>query len=141
MEATEVVHARGHENILATHTTTFEITKKSSVTKRGNCIIAVGATKSAADLHPRFKEIARSESARIAITIEADSIVDFVEAEGAQRLLPLHPTDMVIRISDYACGRTVAIRADKAAADLSRKLIEKLRSPMQSVKITLRAES
>ena len=141
MKATEVIHAHGHENILATHTTTFEITKKSSVSKGGNCIIAVGATKSAADLHPRFKKIARSESARITITIEADTIVDFVEAEGEQRLLPLHPTDIVIRMSDYICGRTVAIRADKAAADLSRRLVEKLKSSTQSVTITLRAES
>ncbi|MBM4400405.1 MAG: DUF371 domain-containing protein, partial [Crenarchaeota archaeon] len=48
-----------------------------------------------------------------------------------------HPTDMVIRKSDYVCNRTLAVHADKAAQDLSRELVEKLRNPQQKVKITL----
>ena len=34
---------------------------------------------------------------------------------------------MIIRKSDYVCGRTLAVRADKAAADLNRNLIEEMK--------------
>ena len=44
---------------------------------------------------------------------------------------------MVIRKSSYICNRTLAIKADKAAADLSRSLVEKLRKPKQNVEIKL----
>jgi hypothetical protein len=48
-----------------------------------------------------------------------------------------HPTDVVVRKSDYFCSRTLAVRADKAASDLSRELVEKLKNPKQETKITL----
>ncbi len=141
METTEVIHAHGHENIRATHKTTLEITKEPSVSKRGDCIIAVDATKGALDFHPAFKKSARSENAKITIKIEAGAIVDVVKAKGTRRLLFTHPTDAVIRRSDYVCGRTVAIGADKAATDLSRKLIEELQTKNRQIRITLKVES
>jgi len=52
-------------------------------------------------------------------------------------LILTHPTDMVIRKSDYICNRTLAIRADKSANDLPRELVEKLKNPRQKVNITL----
>jgi hypothetical protein len=48
---------------------------------------------------------------------------------------------MVIRKSDYLSDRTLAIHADKAANDLSRELVEKLKNPRQKAKITLTFES
>ncbi len=141
MKITEVVHAHGHENILSTHMTTFEITKDSYATKRGNCIIALGATKGAVDFCPEFQESARSESAHIMIEIEAGGIVEIVKAKGTRRLLFTHPTDMVIRRSAHVCDRTIAIKADKAAMDLSRRLIEKLQNSSQQMRMTLTVES
>lgn len=141
MIVTEVIFARGHENILSMNRTTFEITKDEHLTRRGDCIIAVGATKGAADLNPKFKEAARTEHARIAMTIEADGDVEVVYAQGSPQLSFTHPTDLVVRKSDYICDRTLAIHADKAAKDLSRKLIEKMRDPNQKVKITLTVET
>jgi len=140
MKVTEVIDARGHENIQATHETTFEITKETVLTKRGDCIIAVRATKGAADLHPNFKEAAKRRGAKITVTVEAGSVREVVKAEGSPQLLFAHPTDLVVRKSDYVCGRTIAIRADRAAKDLSRKLVEKLRDPHQKVRITLTVE-
>jgi len=140
MKITEVIHARGHENIQATHKTTFEITREKALTKRGDCVVAVDATKGAVGLYPRFKEAAKKEGARIAITIEAGGLKEVVNAKGSPRLLFLHPTDLVVRKSDYVCGRTIAIRADKAAIDISRKIVEKLRDPYQRVRITLTVE-
>jgi len=136
-----IIFARGHKNIKATHRTTFEITKESTLTKRGDCIIAIGAAKGAVDLPLGFKKAARSEGAQMTITIEAGELREVVRARGSPRLLFTHPTDLVVRKSNYVCGRTLAIRADKAASDLSRKLIEKIRDSNQKIRITLAVES
>ena len=141
MKITEIVDAYGHENIRATHKTTFEITKESTLTKRGDCVIAVGATKGAKDLSSEFKEAMKRQDAQITITVEASEIREVVKARGSPQLLFTHPTDMVVRKSNYICGRTIAIKANKAARDISRKLVEKIRTPDQKIKITLTVES
>ena len=135
------IFARGHKNIQATHRTTFEITKEPTLTKRGNCIIAVGATKGAADLPLESKEAARKKGAQITITIEAGELREIVRSRGSSRLLFTHPTDLVVRKSGYVCGRTLAIGADKSASDLSRKLVEKIKDSSQKIRITLAIES
>jgi hypothetical protein len=137
MKITELVDAFGHENILSTHKTTFEITKETHLTKRGNCIIAVKATKGATDLSKEFKRAARKENAKMTITIEADAVKEVVNAQGSPHLLFTHSTDLVIRKSDFVCGRTLAVKADKASCDFSRQLIEKLKDSSQRVRITL----
>jgi hypothetical protein len=137
MKIIETIDAFGHENILSTHKTTLEITKEKHLTKRGDCIIAVKATKGALDLPIEFKEAARKENAKMTITIEADAVKEVINAQGSPHLLFSHPTDLVIRKSDYVCGRTLAVRADKAACDLSRQLVEKLRNPSQKIRIML----
>ena len=141
MKITEIVDAYGHENIRATHKTTLEITKESTLTKRGDCVIAVGATKGAKDLSSEFKEAMKRQDAQITITVEASEIREVVKARGSPQLLFTHPTDMVVRKSNYICGRTIAIKANKAARDISRKLVEKIRTPDQKIKITLTVES
>jgi hypothetical protein len=45
---------------------------------------------------------------------------------------------MVVRKSSYIDDRTLAVNADKAAADLPRKLVEKLQNPKQKARITLK---
>lgn len=141
MKATEVLIARGHGNIRSTNKTTLEITKENYVTKRGDCIIAIESTKGAADLNQRFKDAARTEGARITVEIEVDGEKETVHASGSSRLILTDPTDLVVRKSDYVCNRTLAVRADKSAHDLSRKLVEKLQNPNQKAKITLTAET
>jgi len=135
----EVVRARGHPNVRATHPITLEITRETHLTPRGDCIIAVGADKGARDLSEAFKRAARREGARIIITIEVPSkgLRATVEARGHPALSFEHPTDIVVRKSDYVCGRTVAIKADKAARDLPRELIEALRDPRAQVLVRL----
>ncbi len=137
MEVTEIILGYGHENIQATHKTTFEITKEAQLSRRGDCIIAVSANKTMTDFSSEFKENLRKEKAKIMILIEAGDSVEVVNAFGSPRLILTHPTNMVVRKSNYICNRTLAIQADKAACDLSRKLAEKLRNPKQKVKITL----
>jgi len=141
MKITETVDADGHENIRSTHRITFEITKESTLTKRGDCVIAVGATKGAKDLSSEFKEAMKIEGVHVTVTIEAGEIREVVKARGSPQLLFTHPTDMVVRKSNYICGRTIAIKANKAARDISTKLIEKIQNPDQKIKITLTVES
>ncbi len=141
MDAVTVVfYARGHENVLATHKTTFEVTKEATLTKRGDCILAVKSTRATADLPFEFKEAARKKDAQITVTIKAGELEETVKAKGNPKLQFTHSTDLVVRKSGYVCGRTLAIRADKAASDFSRKLVEKMKDPNQEVKVTLAVE-
>jgi hypothetical protein len=133
----EVLVAKGHRSIQATHRVTLEITKDTHLSERGDCIIAVAADKAVADLSRSFREKLRDPNARLTILIEAGGVTERVHAHGSSRLVLTHPTDMVVRKSDYVCSRTLAIRADKAANDLSRELVERLKSPNQETKITL----
>ncbi|MBX5327348.1 MAG: DUF371 domain-containing protein [Candidatus Bathyarchaeia archaeon] len=141
MKVVEIIHAKGHENILSTNKTTFEITKENHLTKRGDCIIAVNANKAAADLSREFKETVRKENARLTIVIEVDEEKEVVNAFGSPHLSFTHLTDLVVRKSNFICSRTLAIRADKAAKDFSRIFVKKLQNPKQTATITLIAEA
>lgn len=141
LRAVEEIVAFGHPLIKATHRSTFEVTKESFLTEKGDCIIAVRANKAARDLNEDFKEAARKADATITIVIDADSEREIVKAYGSPYLSFTDSTDIVIRRSSYVCGRTVAIRADKAACNLSRSLVNKLREHGRRVRITLIVES
>ena len=136
-ESKESVLGFGHKNILATHKTTLELTKDKNLSKKGDCIVMSNANKALADLGAEFKANLRKLNAKLTILIEAGKIMDQVNAYGSPQLVLTHSTDMVIRKSEYIDNRTLAIHADKAARDLSRNLVEKLKNPRQKVKITL----
>jgi hypothetical protein len=140
MKKTEFIIAYGHENIRSTNRTTFEITKETHLTKRGDCIIAVDSIKGAAELSQQFKDIARNESTQITIELEADGEKEIVKAWGSPELTFTHPTDLVVRRSNFVCNRTLAVRADKAACDFSNGIVERLRNPNQKVKVKVTAE-
>jgi hypothetical protein len=136
-EIKEVIFAQGHESILATHKTTLELTKDKRLSKKGDCIVAVAADKALADLSAEFKEKLRNPHAKLTLIIEAGSLREQVTAYGSPQLILAHPTDAVIRKSAYVCNRTLAVHADKAALDLARCFVEKLKNPKQKVKISL----
>lgn len=137
MKAVEVIHAFGHKNVQASHKTTFEVTKENHLSKKGDCIIAVGADKGLREFSEDFKALMRREKAVLTILIEAGGISDAVKAHGSPALSFADPTDMVIRKSNYVCDRTLAVKSNKAACDLSRHLVDMLKIPGQPVKITL----
>jgi hypothetical protein len=137
VRAREVIHAFGHENVRATHRTTLEITKESHLTTEGDCIVAVSADKALSDLDEEFKKCLLQNNSRITILIEADGVKERIVAQGNPLLHLTHPSDIVVRKSSHTCSRTLAIDADKAACDLSRTLVARLKNPKQEVKITL----
>ena len=140
-EKAEIVIGYGHSNILATHKTTAEFTKETHLSKKGDCIFAVATDKALADLSPEFKTNIAKSNARLILSIEAGGISAQIQAYGAKQLILEHPTDAVVRKSGYICSRTLAVHADKAAIDLPRALVEKLKNPQQRVKIRLTVSS
>ncbi len=137
----ETIRAFGHANIKAIHPTTLMFTKDKSLSKNGDCIVAVAADKALVDLSAEFKDRLRKPNAKLTILIEADGLKQQISSFGSPKLILTHPTDVVVRKSDYISDRTLAIGADKASRDLLRPFIEKLRNPKQEVKITLAVES
>ena len=140
-KATEIFSAFGHINVLATHHSTIEFTKETHLSRMGDCILTVGSEKAAPDLSDDFREALRKPDARLTITIEADEIREQVNAFGSPKLFLTHHSDMVVRKSTHVDSRTLGIRADKAARDLSRALVEKLQNPNQKAIIILTVHS
>jgi len=134
----EAFRAMGHTLISATHGTTLEITREDHLTRRGTCIVAIRSDKGARDLSPQFKRVARNAGAVIVLRLECNGVEDFIRARGNRLLTFTHPTDIVIRTSDFTCGRTVAIHSDKSASHLKRSLIKELQKQL-IVNITLEA--
>ncbi len=135
----ERLTARGHANISAKHKTTLEVTVDHEITPRGDCIVAVSSSKGAASLSSMFKKVAGSDGAIIRMIIECGGIMEEIVGFGSGNLTFTDPKDIVVRKSSYCCGRTVMIKANKAAADLDRRIVEQLKRP-QPVKVTFIAE-
>ena len=140
-QATETFWAFGHPNILAIHPTTFMFTKETCVSKRGDCIVAVATDRSLAELNNQFKDALKKPKAKVTIIIEAGDTKESITAAGSPNLILNHPTDIVIRKSNYVCNRTLAVSAEKASIDLSRGLVEKLKDPKQRIKVTLTVDT
>jgi len=134
---TEIILGYGHENVKATHRSTLEFTKEQHLSKKGDCIIAVAADKTFNDLSDEFRKKLRDPNTKLIITIEAGEKTEKIIAHGCKQLPLKHPSDMVVRKSNYVCSRTLAVNASKSSRDLSRDLVEKLKNPNQKVKITL----
>ena len=126
--AVEVVKAYGHENVKAEHKTTIEITKDDYLTPRGDCIIGIRANKSLNELSSTFKEIAKKEDSIILAIFIADEVYDVVIGKGSSNLIS-NSRKIIIRKSKYIDDSTIMIKSNKAAKDLNRKLIDKLKNP------------
>ena len=79
MRIVEILEAWGHRNILAENKATFEITKEMHLSKKGDCIAAIRASKGACDLSEEFKNLARKENARITVIFQVENIPDLIE--------------------------------------------------------------
>jgi hypothetical protein len=139
-KATERFTGRGHSSILATHRSTFEVTKSPHLTRKGDCVVAVASEKGAGDLSDELTGILKQAGSSLTIILQAGEETEVVKARGSPRLTLSHYEDLVVRKSSFVCSRTLAVEANKAAADFSRAFVNKLTSPQQQVVITLIAE-
>jgi len=122
----EVVHARGHEHVAATHASTFEVTSDDYLTPAGDCILGVEADRTPADFDPAFVAACRDAEAEITAAFEVDGLAATVEGRGHPDLTFEGSRSLVGRTSDYVDDRTVMVAADAAAADLDRDLVARL---------------
>lgn len=122
----DIIHAKGHRNVRATHRTTFEITREDHLTPRGDCIIAVSADKALRDLDPGVKTGIK-KGWPVAVVISTEDLWDYSIGWGDPRLELSDTTRIVVRRSTYISQNTLMIRASKAAADLDRRLVDRLR--------------
>jgi len=116
--------AYGHRNVLATHKKTLEFTKKDFLTIKGDCILGIKAD---------FKRpIGLSGKIRIRIRVDelSDEIIAYFNND-------FDSDEMVIRKSDYIDKRTFAINADKAACDIDREIVRKLKDPKKHLEIEI----
>jgi hypothetical protein len=129
----EEIIAHGHIDINPTNSTDILITKSQN--PNGNSTIAVKANKACDDLGSNFKKSLKSNES-VRITIDADDIVDEINAFGSPVLKLTDKEKIVITKNDSIDDATIAIMADKAAIDLKRDLVDKLKDPNVKVKIT-----
>ncbi len=136
MTVLDKIYAYGHENILCSHKTTIEITKDKDLTKKGNCIIGINASKACIDLNHKLKEIIINED-KIKVTLKVGNLKDSFYGFGHKALRLLDKKDLVLRKSNYICDRTVLINCTKSSNDLKRELIEALKQPGKKISIIL----
>ena len=122
------IRAKGHENVLSLHKSTFEITKDKELTLSGDCIIGLDIDKSMDDFPKEFKEKLANDDTKVVVELNTSNAYDKIEGFGHHDLSLSHPTDIVCRKSDFICSRTLMIHADKAAKDLDGDLIEDLKN-------------
>lgn len=127
----EVVRARGHEHVSATHASTFEFTTDDWLTPAGDCILAVDADRAPRDFSADFRDACATTDAAITATITVDgpsaTHTETVVGRGDPGLDLLDDRSLVARTSEYTDdARTVLVGADAAAADLDRELVEAL---------------
>lgn len=134
MEYTFIVN--GHPNITSKHRTTFEFTKDENIGITADCIIGVKSPVSMDNIPEEICKYIKEDNKLITLKLETENAVDEIKGYGHHELTLNHPTDMVIRKSEFKCGRTLMINADKAAKDLKTELIEDLKD-LKQLKITI----
>ena len=120
------IMARGHENVLSLHKSTFEITKDNDLSLSGDCIIGLDIDKSMEDFPKEFKEKLANDDTKVIVELRTPNASDIIKGYGHHDLTLSHPTDIVCRKSTFVCSRTLMIKSNKAAIDLNRDLIKDL---------------
>ena len=120
------IMAKGHENVLSLHKSTFEITKDKDLTLSGDCIIGLDIDKSMEDFPKEFKEKLANDDTKVIVELKTPNASDTIKGFGHHDLSLSHPTDIVCRKSTFVCSRTLMIKSNKAAIDLNRDLIKDL---------------
>ena len=140
MKHTFQFKAYGHPNIRSSHKTTLMTTTETHLTPRGDCIIAVGADLGLAQLPKEIKEAARDPETKITFTLKVENHLFTAKGRGHPNLSYTDPVDMVARKSNYTCGRTLMIGADKAAVDIQEAIIDAIQDPNADIMVQLTYE-
>lgn len=121
------IRAKGHKNVTSLHKSTFEITKDVEIGPAADCIVGVNMDNSMFDFPIEFKKKIADSNTKITVILDSENGHDEIIGYGHENLTLTHPTDIVCRTSDYTCNRTLMIKANKAACNLNKNLIEDLK--------------
>ncbi len=132
-------HAFGHPQVSATHPTTLEVTTDDYVTSRGDCIVAVRATRGLRELPARIRETLSGDRGRAELEIRVGAQSFQVMGRGSEALTFRHPREIVVRKSGFVSDRTLLVSADKAAKDIPRSMVRLLQNPHQKIYLEIRA--
>ena len=133
----EVFYIKGHENVLSEHRTTLEFTSEKELTKRGDCILGVSASRTMKDFSDEFKSVLRERGSTLKVKIIAGAVTDTVRAMGHPDLTFEDDEVMIIRKGSFVDERTLAVNSDKSAIDIDRRIVEALKAPATSVMVEL----
>lgn len=117
------INTKGHRNVTSHHKSTFEITKDPEIGPTADCIIGVDMDRTMLNFPQELKDMISNSDTKIIVELRTENGYDEITGFGHGDLTLTHPTDIVIRKSDYICPRTLMINADKAARDLDSELI------------------
>ena len=120
------LRAEGHEHVSAEHGSTFEVTSDDWLTPAGDCILAVEADTTPADVPRSFVAACRSHEATVVAEFAAADATQTVTGRGHPELTYEGDRSMVGRTSDYVDERTIMVGADAAAGDFDRRLVTAL---------------
>ncbi len=123
----DVIIAKGHPLIKALHRSTFEITKDDFLTPRGDCIVGIVADKGAADLDREVRSAIANDESIVVLELVVEGIKDVVLCKGSRELKLRDPRKIIVRKSRYIDDATLCIEANKAAKDLDRGLVSRLK--------------
>jgi hypothetical protein len=119
--------AYGHENVIGEHKTTVELTSEDYLTRTGTCIVGVCSNITLDQMDSTIKKLASLPSTKIVLRMSVDGLKEEITGSGGPKLTYMDSTSMVARTSAFECGRTLMVKADKAASDLSRDFIDRLK--------------
>ena len=129
----DTIEFSGHPLIAALHPTTIELTKDAYLSKRGDCIIGISANKSVADLIPDVRQALKTDDSAVTIRITVSDQAFEIVGKGDARLTLSHPSEIVLRKSDFVSDRTLAVLASAAAKDMPRRVVGLLKKGERGV--------
>ena len=108
---------------------TIEITKESSLTPSGDCIVGINASCGCKDIPDEIKKKLQDPDSVVKFSINVGNHSFELQGKGHKDLTLTHSDDIVIRKSNFACPRTLAVGCNKASDDIPREMIQLLQSP------------
>jgi len=123
-------NAYGHAGIEGTHKGVLELTQKTGVIPKGDCVIG---TRS--DFQPDAVSALAQVSKKIKMTLNVRTYSETITGESNSGFVP--GNDIIVRKGPQRSPSTLIINADKSAGDLSKKMIELLKSPEEHIVVIL----
>ncbi len=122
--------AFGNKNIEGKHTTVFEITQSASVLPKGDCVIGTRAAFDAEAIAALMQV-----SKKIKITLKTKTYSETIICDANANFIP--GPEIIVRKNGFVSPHTLAINADKAAADFSKQFISALKDPKAELKVII----